>query len=169
MKAKILLAGLAGLALAGPAQSQSGIKQVTGALPVVTDLETLPAIEALGDGDIAWLDLDLSAKAWPGLEAADGTFSTPEDCDFGMIEDVRRLHVPTGSNHLLMSVRPGDPERYAANGLSCEYTAAAGEGTPETWARMRLTGCYYVREVSIPTARQLVLNPLPVSACGLHD
>ena len=156
MSAKISLAGLvAGLALAGPAQSQSGIRQVTGKLPVETDLETLPAIEALGDGDIAWLD----------LEAVDGTFSTSENCDFGMIETAGRVHVPTGSSHLLMSVRTGTPDLYAANGLSCEYDAADPGGR----GQMRLTGCYYVRVVSIPTARELVLNPLPASACALHD
>ncbi len=166
MSAKISLAGLvAGLALAGPAQSQSGIRQVTGKLPVETDLETLPAIEALGDGDIAWLDLDLSAKAWPGLEAVDGTFSTSENCGFGMIETAGRVHVPTGSSHLLMSVRTGTPDLYAANGLSCEYDAADPGGR----GQIRLTGCYYVRVVSIPTARELVLNPLPASACALHD
>lgn len=166
MSAKFSLAGLvAGLALAGPASSQALVKQATGALPAETGFDALPVLETLADGDIAWLDLVLSPSAWPGLEAADGTFSTPDRCSFGMIETAGRIQVPTGSNHLLMSVRTGAPDLYAANGLSCEYDAADPGGR----GQMRLTGCYYVRVVSIPTARELVLNPLPASACALHD
>jgi hypothetical protein len=33
----------------------------------------------------------------------------------------------------------------------------------------RLRGCFLPQSVSIPTAVQWVLNPLPASACGLGD
>lgn len=145
------------------------VKAVAGDLPGEVEFEALAAIEALQDGDVAHLDLNMLPLAWPGLEMDDGTLSTPDSCAFGMIETAGRVSVPTGSNHLLMSVRLGAPETFAANGLSCEYGPAVDGAGAERWARMRLTGCFLVREVSIPTARQLVLNPLPASACGLHD
>lgn len=156
--------------LAGAAMAQdSAVKTVTGDLPGEAEFEALAGLEALGDRDVVLLDLNMLPLAWPSVAQEDGTYATPQTCEFGMLDDVKRISVPTGSNHLLMDVHIGNRVHHAANGLSCEYSPVMGGEAPQDWARMRLTGCYLVRDVSIPTARQLVLNPLPASACGLHD
>lgn len=151
------------------AAAEPTVKTVSGDLPGEAEFEALQSIEAVEDGDIAWVDLTMLPLAWPSVENADGTLTTPQTCEFGMIDGVEHVSVPTGSNHLLLSVWIGNREDHPANGLSCEYAPVMGGEAPQDWARMRLTGCYYARDVSIPTARQLVLNPLPASACGLHD
>lgn len=156
-----------GLALTGMAQER-GVKIVEGDLPGEAEFEALRSLEDLKDRDVVLLDLTMLPLAWPSVMNDEGIYSTPQTCDFGMMEDVDRISVPTGSNHLLMDVRLGDPETHAANGLSCEYSPFF-EKDASQWARMRLTGCYLVRSVSIPTAIQFVLNPLPASACGLHQ
>ena len=163
---KIVLACAAAGVLAFPALAD--VKTVEGDLPGEAEFEALRGLEALEDRDVVLLDLNMLPLAWPSVMQADGTYTTPQTCEFGMIEGVDQVSVPTGSNHLLMSVRLGDPERHAANGLSCEYSPVGGGEEMQDWARMRLTGCYLVRSVSIPTARQLVLNPLPAAACGVH-
>ena len=57
---------------------------------------------------------------------------------------------------------------YHANLFTCEYDPArATEDDPGTTYRLR--GCFLPQSVSIPTAVQWVLNPLPASACGLGD
>ena len=147
----------------------ANVKIVEGDLPGEAEFEALQVIESLEDGDIAWLDLDMLPLAWPSVAQEDGTYTTPQTCEFGMVEGVETVAVPTGSNHQLMTVWLGNREQHPANGLSCEYAPIVGGEAPQDWARMRLTGCYYVRAVSVPTARELVLNPLPPSACGLHD
>lgn len=153
-----------------PAMGQgAAVKTVTAQLPGDGEFEAPAALEALEDRDVVLLDLDMLPLAWPSVTTIDGEQATPQTCAFGMIEDVEKVSVPTGSNHLLMTVRLGHPGVHAANGLSCEYSPVTNGETPQDWARMRLTGCYLVRSVSIPTARELVLNPLPASACGLHD
>ena len=145
------------------------VKTVTGDLPGEAEFEAAAGLEDLQDRDVVLLDLKMLPMAWPSVVQADGTYVTPQTCEFGMIEGVEQVSVPTGSNHLLMEVWLGDRRYNAANGLSCEYSPVFEGETGQNWARMRLTGCYLVRDVSIPTARQLVLNPLPASACGLHD
>lgn len=167
MKTKLIAALLA--ACTATAAAEPMVKTVTGALPGEAEFEALQVIESLEDGDIAWVDLDMLPLAWPSVAQADGTYTTPQTCEFGMIDDVETISVPTGSNHQLMTVWIGNREQHPANGLSCEYAPIVGGEAPQDWARIRLTGCYYVRAVSIPTARELVLNPLPASACGLHE
>jgi len=106
--------------------------------------------------------------AFPRVTFADGTTrQLTGDCAYGIIKGARRVSVPTGSNHLLMDITLGDPETFPANYLSCDY--APGEGGPKTPpTRVRLEGCFYVREASVPTARLLDLAPLPGPACGLY-
>ena len=164
---QIVIAGV--LVVCGLGQAHAEVKQLTGALPGGAEGEASAVLEGLEDGDVVLLDLNMSQPAWPAILGYEGSFETPDSCAYGMIEGVEQIGIPTGSNHLLMTVRPGDPAIYAANGLSCEYAPSAGETDEDGWARLRLKGCYYVREVSIPTARQLVLNPLFGAACGLHD
>ncbi len=158
---------LSGVALSASAQAR-GIKIVEGDLPGEAEFEALTALEDLEDRDVVLLDLDMLPMAWPSVINEDGLYDTPQSCDFGMIEGVEQVSVPTGNNHLLVQVRIGNAAEHAANGLSCEYSPYFEEDASR-WARMRLTGCYMVRSVSIPTAIQLVLNPLPASACGLHQ
>ncbi|MEM5516711.1 hypothetical protein WNY37_07100 [Henriciella sp. AS95] len=144
------------------------VKMVEGDLPGESRFEAPAGLEALTDRDVVLLDLSMLPLAWPGVLQEDGTYATPQTCDFGMLDGVERISVPTGSNHLLMDVHIGDTVHHPANGLSCEYSPVLG-GPQQDWARMRLSGCFIVRDVSIPTARQLVLNPLPGSACGLYE
>ena len=167
MKTAIAAALLA--VLAATAEAEGNVRAVGGDLPGEAEFEALGSIEDLADGDIALVDLNMLPLAWPSVMQPDGTYITLQTCDFGMIENVEKVSVPTGSNHLLMSVWIGNREDHPANGLSCEYAPIIGGEAPQDWARMRLTGCYLVRDVSIPTARELVLNPLPATACGLHD
>ena len=111
------------------------------------------------------------SKAWPymhyGVVGADGIHGPLPECGFGPV-DVSEVAVPTGSNHMLMSVRMGTPADHPANLLSCDYDPA--EMTDESPGQViRLRGCFLPQSVSIPTAVQWVLNPLPASACGLGD
>lgn len=164
---QIVIAGV--LVVCGLGQAHAEVKQVTGALSGGAEGEAPAVLDGLEDGDVVMLDLNMSQQAWPAILGDEGSFETPDSCAYGMIEGVEQIGIPTGSNHLLMTVRPGDPDMYAANGLSCEYDPSGSGADPENWAHMRLTGCYLARAISIPTARELVLNPLPGSACGLHD
>ena len=167
MKTAIIAAAFT--AFAATAMAQPTVKTVEGDLPGEAEFEALRGLEDLADRDVVLLDLNMLPLAWPSVMQEDGTDTTPQTCDFGMMDGVEHVSVPTGSNHLLMSVWLGNREDHPANGLSCEYAPVGGGDAPQDWARMRLTGCYLVRDVSIPTARKLVLNPLPASACGLHE
>ena len=162
----VLVAMCLGFAASAVAE-EGGVKCVEGDLPGEAAFEALQGLEDLADRDVVLLDLDMLPLAWPSVMDANGKYTTPQACEFGMIEGVEKVSVPTGSNHLLVDVWLGNREDHPANGLSCEYSPLAAEEA-ERWARMRLTGCYLVREMSIPTARQLILNPLPASACGLY-
>ena len=155
--------------LCGPATAEeAAVKIVEGDLPGEAEFEALQGLEDLQDRNVVLLDLDMLPLAWPSVMDARGKYTTPQSCAFGMIEGVEKVSVPTGSTHLLVDVWLGNRADHPANGLSCEYSPLASDET-ERWARMRLTGCYLVRAVSIPTARELVLSPLPGSACGLYD
>lgn len=167
MKTAITLAAFTTIAV--PAFAEAPINPVTGELPGEAEFEALASIEALEDGDVAHVDLTMLPQAFPSTLEKGGEWTTPVGCEFGMIEKIEAVSVATGSNHLLMSVWLGNRNDHAANGLSCEYSPTPGAEAPNDWAQIRLTGCYLVRSVSIPTARELVLNPLPASACGLHD
>ncbi|MBA3067072.1 MAG: hypothetical protein FP825_01160 [Hyphomonas sp.] len=113
------------------------------------------------------LDLTLRPPLELSLIGEDGLYGPLPDCGFGPV-DAREVAVPTGSNHMLMSVRMGSPVDHPANLLSCDYDPA--ELTDESpGVVVRLRGCFLPQSVSIPTAVQWVLNPLPASACGLGD
>ena len=166
---KRLVMAVLGLGVLASCDFAQDVKTVAGDLPGEAEFEALAGLEGLADRDVVLLDLNMLPLAWPSVEQADGTYTTPQTCEFGMLDDVKSISVPTGSNHLLMDVTIGDAVHHPANGLSCEYSPINGGEAPQDWARMRLSGCYIVRDVSIPTARQLVLNPLPGSACGLYE
>jgi hypothetical protein len=119
--------------------------------------------------DLVPVQLDLTLR--PPLELSvvgeDGLHGALLECGFGPVE-VGEVSVPTGSNHMLMSVRMGTPVDHPANLLSCDYDPS--EMTDESVGQVvRLRGCFLPQSVSIPTAVQWVLNPLPAAACGLGD
>ena len=154
-------------ASAAAARTPPDVMTVSATLPGPQEFEAPPALEAIEDHSVVLLDLTLSVEAYPSFENEDGTYSALEgDCDFGLMEGVRMMSIPTGSNHLLMYVRPGDPARFAANGVTCEYmhSLQLGENIGQV---VTVRGCYLANTHAIPTARLLMLNPLPASACGL--
>jgi hypothetical protein len=113
------------------------------------------------------LDLIVRPPLDVSVAAADGTYTPLADCGFGPV-DAGEISVPTGSNHMLLSVRLGTPSEHAANLLSCDYDASVLTDTPPGRV-VRLRGCFLPQSVSIPTAVQWVLNPLPASACDLGN
>ena len=169
MKYPVILAALAlwGAGASAHEGHEDEVKAVTGQLPGETAFEALDGLAELNDGDVARLDLDMLPLAWPVIIDAEGGETTPQTCEFGMMDGVETVRVPTGANDLKMSVWLGNRADHPANGLSCEV-GPVGESDSQQGARLRLTGCYLVRHLSLPAARKLVLNPLPASACGLH-
>lgn len=116
----------------------------------------------LREGDLAILDLSLPAEPSLVAQFAGAEEGDPAHCAFGPLESLHdTLEVPTGDNHFLLSVRLGYPERHAANLASCEYRAD-GPG-PQHFVRLR--GCFLTFELSIPTARHVLLHPLPAHDC----
>jgi hypothetical protein len=149
------------------AQIRPDVVTVSAILPDPQEFEVPPSIEAIEDHAVVLLDLTMSVEAYPSFENEDGTYSMLKgDCEFGPMEGVRMMSIPTGSNHLLMYVRPGDPAQFAANSVSCEYMPSLqlGENIGQV---VTVRGCYLANAHSIPTAGLLMLNPLPASACGL--
>ncbi|MBU1286756.1 MAG: hypothetical protein KJ871_03430 [Alphaproteobacteria bacterium] len=156
-------------ALNASAQTVPEVVRVEAILPYPQgdEMEPAPALEMIEDHAVVLLNLTMSVEAYPSFENEDGTFSQLEgDCEFGPMEGVRMMSVPTGSNHLLLNVRPGDPSQFAANSVSCDYMPSLqlGENIGQV---MKVRGCYLANYHSIPTAAMYVLNPLPASACGL--
>ncbi len=165
------------LALCGPALAQEageagaagrGVVKIVAEMPdMELTFDAPEAIEALGDLDI----VDLTLGYMPGTRFRAAGFGQQRrelgpDCGFGEVEDVSEISLPTGSNHIFLTLRPGRPDLHAANIIGCEY---APELATEDGDMMRLTvrGCYLVRELGVPTARLLVLNPMEPEACGL--
>ncbi|MBI1399058.1 hypothetical protein [Hyphomonas sp.] len=140
---------------------------ITGTLPEAGN-DLPPALfDPLMDLVPVRLDLTLRPPLAPSVVGEDGLYGPLPECGFGPVE-VAEVSVPTGSNHMLMSVRMGTPADHPANLLSCDYDPA--EMTDESLGHViRLRGCFLPQSVSIPTAVQWVLNPLPASACGLGD
>ncbi len=133
--------------------------------------DTAPAsLENLSEGTTVSIDLTLPTGVLPNVRRGDNWQMLDAACAFGPVAGLDEISLPTGSNHLLLSVHPGSPEIHAANFVSCDYTAAPPTGTesadqPEISVRVR--GCFYVHESAIPTARQLVLHPRVAEACDL--
>jgi hypothetical protein len=128
-----------------------------------------PLLAGLDDGAVVKLDLTLLPEVFTQLTYDSGQpYTIPAECGFGMLTPLSAVQIPTGSNHLLMTVMLGDPWLHAANRLSCEYAPSllAAEGTA---AIVELKGCYLVHKLSIPTAIKIVLHPLPAAACGVGN
>lgn len=98
----------------------------------------------------------------------EGAQVTIESCPFGPLDGLARLDLPLRDNHLIVEAEPGDPNRHAANAVFCEYAPenlASDAGNPE---RLTVRGCFLALNFSIPTAKYVLLRPLPADACGLH-
>lgn len=140
---------------------------ITGTLPEAGNDLPPALLDPLMDLVPVRLDLTLRAPLVPTVQGADGFYTPISECGFGpMAAGV--LSVPTGSNHMLLDVRMGSPVDHPANLFTCEYdpSTATGDDVGTTY---RLRGCFLPQSVSVPTAVQWVLNPLPASACGLGD
>lgn len=122
------------------------------------------ALGTLENYDIALLDLSLEVSPEQGLfyRTRAGGDAYVKECAFGPLDAVGEISPSLPDNHLLVTIRIGDPERHAANAAFCEYAGGPPIG------RLAVRGCYLALSFSVPTARQLLLNPLPASACGLH-
>lgn len=120
-------------------------------------IDALDGFGAVEDLDIVFVDV-----SWPIRAEEEARF---EGCAFGELLDVARLAAPSEDHHLLVEIRPGDPSRHAANLAYCAYAPADGG----SMTRIAVRGCYLAHALSIPTARQLLLAPLPARACGVGE
>lgn len=157
-----LAIGIALPALADPA----AVQYISADLPGPVEFEAPEALEGMTEG-IVLLDLRIAPKLEPGILKADGSSGSLEGCEFGPV-DAETVRVATGSNHMLLEVRMGQPDQHAANLLSCNYDP--GLISEEGLGHMiRLKGCFFAHAIAIPTAVQWRLNPLPASACSFAD
>ena len=142
------------------------VQQVVANLPGETEFEAPEALQDMKEG-VVWLDLTIAPELEPSIVMDDGTYSDNQCDGFGPVE-AGSVAVSTGSNHMLMDVRVGTPEQNPANLVSCDYAPQyAGELAPGRVTRVK--GCYFAHAVSIPTAVQWILNPMPAGACGFGD
>ncbi len=140
---------------------------ITGTLPEAGNDLPPSVLDPLMDLVPLRLDLTLRPPLEPTVQGADGYYSAITECGFGPME-AGVISVPTGSNHMLLDVRMGSPEDHPANLFACEYDPE--NLSDETLGLVyRLRGCFLPQSVSIPTAVQWVLNPLPAAACGLGE
>jgi len=140
---------------------------ITGNLPEAGNDLPPALLDPLMDLVPVRMDLTLRPPLSPTVQGEDGFYAPVTECSFGPL-DAGVISVPTGSNHVLLDVRMGSAVDHPANLLTCEYDPAlATAEDPGTAYRLR--GCFLPQSVSIPTAVQWVLNPLPASACGLGD
>lgn len=142
------------------------VQKIVAELPANEDFEAPEVLQDMTEG-VVWLDLTIAPSLDPSIEAPDGTYQDQACNRFEPIE-ARSVSVRTGSSHLLLNVRPGLPEQYGANLVSCEY-APQYSSDFEPGHVTRVKGCYYAHATSIPTAVNWILNPLPASACGIGD
>jgi hypothetical protein len=140
---------------------------ITGTLPEAGNELPPNLLNSMIDLVPVRLDITLRPPLEPTVQGKDGYYGPIKECSFGAVRaDV--ISVPTGSNHMLLDVRMGSPVDHPANLFTCEYDPAnMTDDNPGTVYRLR--GCFLPQSVSIPTAVQWVLNPLPASACGLGD
>ena len=140
---------------------------ITGSLPEAGSDLPPALLDPLIDLVPVRLDLTLRPPLQPTVQGTDGFYTPVTECGFGPMQ-AGVISVPSGSNHMLLDVRMGSPVDHPANLFSCEY--APGSASEESSGLVyRLRGCFLPQSVSIPTAVQWVLNPLPASACGLGD
>nr|WP_321359171.1 hypothetical protein [uncultured Hyphomonas sp.] len=154
------------LALWPAGHALAEVQQVVASLPGETAFEAPEALRNLTEGPV-WLDLTIAPPFDPSLQREDGSWSGMV-CDGHGEVSTKSVSIPTGSNHLLLNVRPGSPGRHAANLISCDY-APQYSGGDDPGHVTRVKGCYYANATSIPTAVQWILNPLPASDCKSGD
>ena len=151
----------AGLAAAENAQ------QVVTRLPGNEEFEAPEALQEMAEG-VVWLDLTIEPSLEPSIELADGAYSESGCNGHGPVDGVKSVNIRTGSNHIILDVRPGSPEQYGANLVSCDY-APQFMTDVDPGHVTRVKGCYFAHATWIPTAVWWILNPLPASACGFGD
>ncbi len=149
------------------------VNKVSASLPGVTPFETPAPLASINDGDIVLLDIEMRASAYPSVRFTDGQTRTLNgECDYGPVDHVTTVSIPTGSNHLLIETHLGNSSDHPVNSLACHYApdiSGAGIALNDNLPTMiNLKGCYYASEISIPTARLITLAPLPGNACGLY-
>ena len=153
--------------LAWPAGTAAAeVQQVVASLPGETEFEAPAPLQDMREG-VVWLDLTIAPSLEPSIVMDDGTWSDNQCDGFGPI-DASAVSISTGSNHMLLEVRPGTPEEHAANLVSCDYAPQFATDS-EIGHVTRVKGCYFAHATSIPTAVSWILNPLPASACGFGD
>ena len=148
------------------ASGASELRRVTSETPPLTS-----AFEAVEEGDRVVLDISLalerSVLSQFGYEGFEEVVEADEGdlvagCPFGPLSPLSDVvQVPTGDTHFLLSMRFGDPHSHAANLASCEYRP----GGEVAQTVLRLRGCFLALTLSIPTARHILLHPLPASDC----
>ena len=149
------------------------VKPIIASLPGDDEFTAPPILSSIMDGDTISLNLTMGAGAFPNVELENGEMQIIDgNCQFGPVEGVTQLFVPTGDNHLLMEITLGGVS-FPANTVSCNYAPGAGglpdpSGVPSRPTIVSVAGCYFVRMSSVPTANLLTLAPLPGAACGLH-
>lgn len=153
------------LALAAlPAGAAAGdVRTVVADLPGPVEFEAPEALQVLEEGPV-WLDLSIAPPLDPAGQQEDGSWSGIV-CDSHGEVSAKSVSVPTGSNHLLLEVRPGTSEQHAANMVSCNYAPQYSDETSLGHV-IRIKGCYFANSISIPTANQWILNPLPAGDCA---
>ncbi len=147
-------------------QALADVQQIVASLPGEVEFEAPAALQDMAEGPV-WLDLTVAPPLDPSVQQEDGSWSGIV-CDSHGDVSAKSVSVPTGSNHLLLDIRPGSPDRHAANMVSCNYAPAHSTET-DLGHVIRIKGCYFANSVSIPTAIQWILNPLPASDCNAGD
>ena len=161
MRALILALAVMPAGLAG-----ADVQQVVASLPGDVEFEAPAALQDMTEGPV-WLDLSIAPPLDPSWQQEDGSWSGIV-CDSHGEVSAKSVSVPTGSNHLLLEIRPGSPDRHAANMISCNYAPQYSTDT-DLGHVVRIKGCYFASSIAIPTAVQWILNPLPARDCGLGD
>ena len=159
--------GTAATILATSAMAESGaVQRVDADLPGPIEFEAPEALQAMTEG-VVWLDLRIAPELEPAIILKDGNYGSLDGCEFGPVE-ADMVMVATGSNHMILEVRTGDPEQHAGNLLSCNYdpNLISDDGFGHM---TRLKGCFFAHAISIPTAVHWRLNPLPAEACGFGE
>ncbi|MEZ6001809.1 hypothetical protein [Hyphomonas sp.] len=154
------------LAICPTGAALADVQRVVASLPGKAEFEAPQALQNLAEGPV-WLDLTVAPPLDPSVQHEDGSWSGIV-CDSHGEVSAKAVSVPTGSNHLLLDIRPGEPEQHAANMVSCNYAPAWSTDT-DLGHVIRIKGCYFANSVSIPTAIQWILNPLPAADCNAGD
>lgn len=133
------------------------------------DLESPPpALDELQSGDTVWIALTLPVGQLPSVRRGDAWAPLSPDCAHGPVNGLDEISLPTGYNHMVVSVVPGRADQHAANLVACDYALATQPEPADVLpVRFRVTGCFMVQDVAIPTARQLIFQPRAAEACGL--